>query len=93
MLKEKRYFFSKKAELDVNKENKKRGAGCGYWKPKGKGKQIVVSNQTVGVRKTLVFHAKQSDHRACKTQWVMHEYRLVASGTTPNTFNQVSTHV
>ncbi|KAF9663523.1 hypothetical protein SADUNF_Sadunf17G0060200 [Salix dunnii] len=89
-LKEKRYFFSQK-KLNELGTKWKRTAGASsatssYWKPIGKGKQIVASdsNQTVGIRKTLAF--KEPKHSIKTTnQWVMHEYCLVALATNPTT--------
>ncbi|KAF2301842.1 hypothetical protein GH714_029792 [Hevea brasiliensis] len=83
-LKEKRYFFGRKWGNDS--ENRcKRAAASGYWKPIGKDRQIVasLSNHVIGTRKTLIFcEGKHSNDS--KTQWIMHEYRLVGLGTIPN---------
>uniref|UniRef100_A0A5B6YKA5 Putative NAC domain-containing protein 68 n=2 Tax=Davidia involucrata TaxID=16924 RepID=A0A5B6YKA5_DAVIN len=80
--KEKRYFFYKR-KGHVNKCN--RIAGCGYWKAIGKDKHIVAhgSNQAVGMKKSLVFYQGMRPH-GLKTRWVMNEYCLVGSPTTPN---------
>lgn len=87
-LKEKRYFFSQKKLNDFGTKCK-RSAGyipSGYWKPVGKGKQIVASgsNQAVGIRKTLVFRERNHSSKT-RTQWVMHEYCLVGLPTDPKT--------
>ncbi|KAM1009161.1 hypothetical protein ACFX13_045466 [Malus domestica] len=92
----KRYFFHNE---NMNKNvgiNSKRAAGCGYWKPIGKKKQIVnnsESNEAVGIRKTLVFcerkrrrchhHHHGSTNTTTQTRWLMHEYRLLASQANP----------
>ncbi|KAA8548267.1 hypothetical protein F0562_004472 [Nyssa sinensis] len=80
--KEKRYFFSQR-KVNVNKMN--RIAGSGYWKEIGKDKFIVApgSNRAVGMKKSLVFYQGKRPH-GLKTCWVMNEYCLVASATTPN---------
>lgn len=58
--------------------SKKALGSSGYWKTTGKERQIVASetNQVVGMRKTLVFYEGKRSHHA-RTQWVMHELRLV----------------
>ncbi|KDP41816.1 hypothetical protein JCGZ_26834 [Jatropha curcas] len=93
-LKEKRYFFSRKWGSDSENYRCKRAAGSGYWKPISKSRQIIasLSNYVIGVRTTLIFHQgnkHSNNYYDSKTQWVMHEYRLVGSGTIPNT-KQVS---
>ncbi|KAF5735849.1 putative transcription factor [Tripterygium wilfordii] len=85
-LKEKRYFFSKR-ERNNNDNGKKRkrvktSDGSGYWKPNGKERKIVdpVSNEVVGLKKSLVFCQYSTAHFECstntETEWVMHEFRL-----------------
>lgn len=83
-LKEKRYFFSRKWGNDS--ENRcKRAAGSGYWKPIGKGRQIVASfsNHVIGIKKSLIFCVGKNSNDST-TQWIMDEYHLVGSGTIPN---------
>lgn len=83
-LKEKRYFFSRKWGNDS--ENRcKRAAGSGYWKPIGKGRQIVasISNHLIGIKKSLIFCEGKNSNDST-TQWIMDEYHLVGSGTIPN---------
>ncbi|CAK9172000.1 unnamed protein product [Ilex paraguariensis] len=90
---EKMYFFSKR------RGNVKRCgtttfiSGSGYWKAIGKDKQILTpgSSQPVGIKKSLVFYQlgigrrpRCPRPRGFKTRWVMHEYCLVGSGTTPH---------
>nr|XP_043610890.1 NAC domain-containing protein 53-like [Erigeron canadensis] len=70
------YFFSM---LD-----KKYGNGCrtnratekGYWKTTGKDRTVYHRTQTVGMKKTLVYHIGRAP-KGERTNWVMHEYRLV----------------
>ncbi|KAJ6691257.1 putative proteinC TRANSCRIPTION FACTOR-LIKE PROTEIN [Salix koriyanagi] len=88
-LKEKRYFFCQKNLNGLGTKRKRTAGGSapsGYWKPIGKGKQIVASdsNQAVGRRKTLAF--KERNHSFKTTsQWFMHEYCLVGLATDPKT--------
>ncbi|KAF5479273.1 hypothetical protein F2P56_000108 [Juglans regia] len=82
-LKEKRYFFgTKKRSGTVHESKCKRAAGSGYWKPIGKYKQILdsKSNQTLGIRRTLIFCERKRSY-GTKTRWVMHEFRLLDSET------------
>ncbi|KAJ9178862.1 hypothetical protein P3X46_010711 [Hevea brasiliensis] len=83
-LKEKRYFFGRKWGND-SENGCKKAAGSGYWKPIGKGRQIVASfsNHVIGMKKTLIFREGKHSNDST-TQWIMHEYRLVGSGTIPN---------
>jgi No apical meristem (NAM) protein len=64
-----------------------RATSFGYWKTTGKDRPVVNNSQTVGMKKTLIFH-KGKAPRGERTDWVMYEYRiedpdLVASGIQP----------
>lgn len=78
-----RYFFSTREVKYPNGNRSNRATGSGYWKATGLDKQIVSSrsHQIVGMKKTLVFYIGKPP-RGCRTDWVMHEYRLI---TAPNT--------
>lgn len=75
-----RYFFS-------NKEAKYSGANMasigGYWKPSGLDKQIICSKRKpiIGMKRTLVFYKEKNTCHAHRTDWIMHEYRLVLPKT------------
>ncbi|KAF3435287.1 hypothetical protein FNV43_RR22374 [Rhamnella rubrinervis] len=90
---EKRYFFYNH-KGKVNDKICKRVAGSGYWKPIGKEKQIVASdaqnNSAFGLRKTLLFHERKRCRHENRTRWIMHEYRLVGSGTISNSTTLIS---
>uniref|UniRef100_A0A5B6YSR7 Putative NAC domain-containing protein 18-like n=1 Tax=Davidia involucrata TaxID=16924 RepID=A0A5B6YSR7_DAVIN len=84
-----RYFFSTREAKYPNGSRSNRATGSGYWKATGIDKQIVTSssrsNQVVGMKKTLVFYRGKPPH-GFRTDWIMHEYRLVvaaAETTTP----------
>lgn len=87
MKEKKRYFFSNiRNESAIANDGKcKIAAGSGYWKPVGKNRQILASGtkQIVGIRKTLIFCEGKRGHET-KTQWVMHQYHLVAIATNTN---------
>ncbi|MED6167815.1 hypothetical protein PIB30_006095 [Stylosanthes scabra] len=81
------YFFSPRDRKYPNGARPNRAAASGYWKATGTDKTIVVSPATVarrvvgqessvGVKKALVFY-KGRPPKGIKTNWIMHEYRLV----------------
>lgn len=69
-----RYFFSTKQVKYPNGSRSNRATASGYWKATGLDKQIV-SHQTVGMKKTLVFY-RGKPPKGRRTDWIMHEYRL-----------------
>ncbi|OWM89804.1 NAC domain-containing protein 83-like [Punica granatum] len=80
-----RYFFSTREAKYPNGNRSNRATVSGYWKATGIDRQIVTSkgNQLVGMKKTLVFYRGKPPNGS-KTDWIMHEYRLVVSdGTSP----------
>lgn len=78
-----RYFFSTREVKYPNGNRSNRATGSGYWKATGLDKQIVSSrsHQIVGMKKTLVFY-KGKPPKGCRTDWVMHEYRLITAQDT-----------
>lgn len=72
-----RYFFSTKEVKYPNGSRSNRATASGYWKATGLDKQIASprSHQTVGMKKTLVFY-RGKPPKGCRTDWIMHEYRL-----------------
>ncbi|KAA8530017.1 hypothetical protein F0562_034551 [Nyssa sinensis] len=77
-----RYFFSTREAKYPNGRRSNRATGSGYWKATGIDKQIVTcrTKQIVGMKKTLVFYRGKPPHGS-RTDWIMHEYRLVAPQT------------
>ncbi|KVH95734.1 NAC domain-containing protein 83-like [Cynara cardunculus var. scolymus] len=77
-----RFFFSTMEIKYPNGKRSNRSTLSGYWKATGLDKQIVNSrnNQVVGTKKTLVFY-RGKPPTGSKTDWIMHEYRLVANPT------------
>ncbi|CAO2836057.1 unnamed protein product [Amaranthus hypochondriacus] len=72
------YFFSPRDRKYPNGARPNRAATSGYWKATGTDKPVLStgSNQKVGVKKALVFY-RGKPPRGIKTNWIMHEYRLL----------------
>ncbi|PKA61822.1 NAC transcription factor 29 [Apostasia shenzhenica] len=70
------YFFSPRERKYPNGIRPSRAAASGYWKATGTDKAISSGSESVGVKKALVFY-KGRPPRGLKTNWIMHEYRLI----------------
>ncbi|KAI5006258.1 hypothetical protein ZWY2020_033501 [Hordeum vulgare] len=72
------FFFSPRDRKYPNGARPNRTAGSGYWKATGTDKPILAAGgaRCLGVKKALVFYQGRSP-RGTKTEWVMHEYRLL----------------
>ncbi|KAG9447787.1 hypothetical protein H6P81_013915 [Aristolochia fimbriata] len=79
------FFFSPRDRKYPNGARPNRAAASGYWKATGTDKPILTANgtQCLGVKKALVFYRGRPP-KGQKTDWVMHEYRLLDTTTTPN---------
>lgn len=77
------YFFSPRDRKYPNGARPNRAATSGYWKATGTDKPILTSNgnQKVGVKKALVFYGGKPP-RGIKTDWIMHEYRIIDANST-----------
>ncbi|KAL2342807.1 hypothetical protein Fmac_004092 [Flemingia macrophylla] len=85
---EERYFFSPKEAKYRNGNRMNRTTKCGYWKATGSDKRISSSTcgGIVGIRKTLIFYHRKSP-KASKTDWILHEYRLLSVETDDHNCN------
>ncbi|KAI5331114.1 PREDICTED: NAC [Prunus dulcis] len=83
------YFFSPRDRKYPNGARPNRAATSGYWKATGTDKPILTSigNQKVGVKKALVFYGGKPP-KGIKTNWIMHEYRLVNNNNNNNNFSK-----
>ncbi|XP_038895342.1 NAC transcription factor 25-like [Benincasa hispida] len=76
------YFFTPRERKYPNGARPNRAAISGYWKATGTDKPIMSCNgngngtQKVGVKKALVFYGGRPP-KGVKTNWIMHEYRLL----------------
>ncbi|KAJ8759339.1 hypothetical protein K2173_006859 [Erythroxylum novogranatense] len=84
-LEQERYFFSTREAKYPNGNRSNRATASGYWKATGIDRHIVTSkgNKIVGMKKTLVFYRGKPPHGS-RTDWIMHEYRLVCTETPTN---------
>ncbi|THU67783.1 hypothetical protein C4D60_Mb05t28330 [Musa balbisiana] len=73
------YFFSLPDRKYATGRRTNRATESGYWKATGKDRQVSRRGVLVGMRKTLVFYRGRAP-RGRKTEWVIHEFRMAASG-------------
>lgn len=80
------YFFSSLDKKYGNGSRTNRATGEGYWKTTGKDRPVHHRSRVVGMKKTLVYHQGRAP-RGKRTNWVMHEYKLVDEALEKAGFN------
>uniref|UniRef100_A0A0E0M2V8 NAC domain-containing protein n=1 Tax=Oryza punctata TaxID=4537 RepID=A0A0E0M2V8_ORYPU len=76
------FFFSRMDRKYPNGSRASRTTGEGYWKATGKDRSICNGGGAVGSKKTLVYHHGRAP-RGERTDWVMHEYTVLADALPP----------
>ena len=85
------YFFSPRDRKYPNGSRPNRVAGSGYWKATGTDKVITTEGRKVGIKKALVFYVGKAP-KGSKTDWIMHEYRLLNASQKSLGSSKVHTH-
>ncbi|XP_058190250.1 NAC domain-containing protein 43-like [Rhododendron vialii] len=80
------YFFSHKDKKYPTGTRTNRATAAGFWKATGRDKVIYSNGRRIGMRKTLVFYKGRAPHGK-KSDWIMHEYRLL-----DDTINAIDTN-
>ncbi|XP_052193976.1 NAC domain-containing protein 43 [Diospyros lotus] len=84
------YFFSHKDRKYPTGTRTNRATAAGFWKATGRDKVVYSNSRRIGMRKTLVFYKGRAPH-GLKSDWIMHEYRLLDDNLTDNINSNVTT--
>lgn len=82
------YFFVPRDRKHGNGGRPNRTTETGFWKATGSDRKILSLSdpkKMIGLRKTLVFYMGRAP-RGSKTDWVMNEYRLPDTFTSPKVY-------
>lgn len=82
------YFFSPVERKYASGGRMNRATEFGYWKTTGMDRPVRYNNEVVGMIKTLIFHRGRAPQGE-RTNWVIHEYRLVEKNWADNGIVQV----
>ncbi|ESQ50154.1 hypothetical protein EUTSA_v10002300mg [Eutrema salsugineum] len=74
------FYFCARGKKYPHGSQSGRATQVGYWKATGKVRTVKVGNQTVGTKRTLVFHIGRAP-RSERTEWIMHEYCIHGAPT------------
>lgn len=79
------YFLTPRDRKYPNGSRPNRATVNGYWKATGADKPVTPEGRStpVGIKKALVFYTGKAPV-GVKTNWIMHEYRLVGTGNNSN---------
>ncbi|XP_074588076.1 NAC domain-containing protein 67-like [Curcuma longa] len=80
------YFYTPRDRKYPNGSRPNRATGRGYWKATGADKPVSVpgsGGRIFGIKKALVFYEGKAP-KGVKTDWIMHEYRLIDSDQSAN---------
>ncbi|KAL6545857.1 hypothetical protein OROGR_009731 [Orobanche gracilis] len=82
------YFFTQRDRRYPNGNRPKRSVeGVGWWKATAGDKSIRSRGKIVGKKQVLVFYFGKNKFDEENTNWIMHEYKLSASSTSPSSNN------
>lgn len=83
------YFFCMRGRKYKNSVRPNRVTGSGFWKATGIDKPVYSNLDCVGLKKSLVYYLGSAG-KGSKTDWMMHEFRLllirVANSTSSSKF-------